>query len=121
MISITSAAQDHFLSEEDGKPVIMLNLLRFHPDGGKELYHEYLGLAAPLVARYGAEILFAGDGLIPLAAEAGQAWDAVALVRYPSRRAFADMIVDPDYQAADPMRMSALAEAVLQPIRDLSA
>jgi hypothetical protein len=39
-----------------------------------------------------------------------RAWDAVALVRYPTRRAFADMISDPDYMAPDPVRMSALAE-----------
>jgi len=78
-------------------------------------------LAGPLVTRYGAEILYAGDGATPLAAEPGQAWDAVALVRYPTRRAFADMIADPDYQSADPVRMSALAEAVLQPIRSLFA
>ncbi len=71
--------------------------------------------------RYGAEILYAGDGETPLAAESGQAWDAVALVRYPTRRAFADMIADPDYQAADPVRVSALAEAVLQPLQSLSA
>lgn len=74
-------------------------------------------MAGPLVKRYGAEIIYAGDGATSLAAEPGQSWDAVALVRYPARRAFADMIADPNYKSADPVRMSALAEAVLQPIR----
>jgi uncharacterized protein (DUF1330 family) len=120
MISFTSAALDHFLSEDDGGPVVMLNLLRFHPEGGKDRYFKYLGVAAPLLTRYGAQVTFAGDGLTPLAAETGQAWDVVALVRYPTRRAFADMVANPDYQAADSMRMSALVEAVLQPIRTLS-
>lgn len=78
-------------------------------------------MAGLLVMRYGAEILYAGDGATALAAEPGQSWDAVALVRYPTRRAFADMVADPDYQAADPVRMSGLAAAVLQPIRSLSA
>jgi len=117
MISFTPADLDRFLSEDTGEPVVMLNLLRFRPDGGRERYLEYLNLAGPLVTRYGAEILYAGDGETPLAAESGQAWDAVALVRYLTQRAFADMIADPDYHSADPVRLSALAEAVLQPVR----
>jgi hypothetical protein len=40
-------------------------------------------------------------------------------VRYPSRKAFVDMIADPAYAVADPIRMSALEEAVLQPISTL--
>ncbi len=39
----------------------------------------------------------------------------VALVRYPSRQAFADMIRDPDYQAVAHFRSEALVESVLQP------
>ena len=119
MIAFTSADLDRFIAEDDGTPVVMLNLLRFKADGGRERYLEYLGMAASLVARYGAEIVYAGDGSAPLAAEPGQEWDAVALVRYPTRQAFADMVADPDYQKADPVRLSALDEAVLQPIRTM--
>ncbi len=119
MISFTDADRDRFLSEDDGKPVIMLNLLRFRPDGGREHYLEYVNMVGPLVKRHGAEILFAGDGETALAAETGQAWDAVALVRYPTRRAFAEMIAEPEYHAADSLRMSALVEAVLQPMRSM--
>ena len=119
MIAFTPSDIERFLAEDDGAAVVMLNLLRFHPDGGRERYFEYVKLASPLVARYGAEILYAGDGGRALAAEPGQAWDNVALVRYPSRRAFADMIADPDYEKADPVRLSALTEAVLQPTRSL--
>lgn len=119
MISFTSADVARFLADDDGEPIVMLNLLRFRPDGGRDRYFDYLNLARPLVERYGAEIVFAGDGSTPLAAEPGQSWDCVALVRYPTRQAFADMIADPDYDAADEVRMSALSEAVLQPIRSL--
>ncbi|WNG37730.1 DUF1330 domain-containing protein [Archangium violaceum] len=119
MIAFTPADLERFLREDDGAPVVMLNLLRFRPDGGRERYFEYLQLAGPLVARYGAEILYAGDGMTPLAAEPGQAWDTIALVRYPSRRAFADMLADPEYAVADPVRRSALSEAVLQPTRSV--
>ena len=121
MIAFTREELDRFIAEDDGAPVVMLNLLRFKPDGGRDRYLDYLGMAGPLVARYGAEIVYAGDGSTPLAAEPGQDWDAVALVRYPNRRAFADLVADPDYQKADPVRISALLEAVLQPIRTMTA
>jgi uncharacterized protein (DUF1330 family) len=116
MLELIPGNLDHFLAEDDDKPITMLNLLRFKPDGGRERYFEYLGMAGPLVARYGAQIVFTGLGMTALAAEHGQSWDAVALVRYPTRRAFAQMIADPDYKLASPVRKAALIEAVLQPI-----
>ena len=119
MVSFTDADVNRFLSEDDGKPVVMLNLLRFQPTGGRERYLEYIKMVGPLVQRHGAEIIYAGEGEVALAAEAGQSWDAVALVRYPTRRAFADMIAEPEYHAADQLRMSALVEAVLQPVQGM--
>jgi uncharacterized protein (DUF1330 family) len=109
---------ERFLEEDDGQPIVMLNLLRFHADGSRERYADYLAAAGPLVARYGAEIVTVGDDLPALSAENGQAWDAMALVRYPSRQAFARMVRDPDYrEMAGPLRAASRAEAVLQPIR----
>lgn len=61
------------------------------------------------------EVVYAGDGGAALIAEAGQAWDAVLLVRYPSRAAFMRMVMNPDYQKITHLRTSALREAVLQP------
>ena len=116
MNSLIPGRLEEFLAAPDDGPVVMLNLLRFDPDGGRERYEKYLAIAAPIVARHGAEITFAGDTLPALAAEEGQAWDAVVLVRYPSRQAFADLVGDADYAMADPVRRSALAEAVLQPV-----
>jgi len=105
-----------YLADDNGQPIVMLNLLRFKPDGGRERYQEYLAMAGPVVARVGAEISFAGDGSPPLCAEAGQAWDAVVLVRYPNRKAFVALAQDPEYAKADPVRKDALVEAVLQPV-----
>lgn len=116
MIKVTAADIERFLLEDDGKPVIMLNRLRFRADGGRQRYLDYLAMAGPIVARYGAEIIFAGDGSTALCAEIGQSWDAGALVRYPNRSTFVNMIGDPGYAIADPIRMSAPEEAVLQPV-----
>jgi uncharacterized protein (DUF1330 family) len=117
MIKVTPADIERFVAEDDDQPVVMLNLLRFKADGGRQRFFDYLAMAGPIVSRYGAEIIFAGDGATALCAEPGQSWDAVALVRYPRRTAFVEMIADPAYAVADPIRMLALEEAVLQPIR----
>jgi uncharacterized protein (DUF1330 family) len=101
------------LSEDDGGPVVMLNLLRF-ADGGRARYAEYLRATAPFLAKVGGELVYAGDGATALVAEAGQAWDAVLLVKYPSRAAFAAMVADPEYQRITHLRSESLAEAVLQ-------
>ncbi|MFG2682093.1 DUF1330 domain-containing protein [Streptomyces sp. NPDC048392] len=105
---------DAFGSQGPEEAFVMLNLLRFSPDG-RASYEEYSRRAAVFLRKYGGELLYAGDGGTPLVAEQGQAWDAVLLVRYPSREAFSAMVADPEYQQITTLRTGALAEAVLQP------
>ena len=103
-----------YLADDPGGPVVMLNLLRF-ADGGREDYAKYAAaLNETFRPRYGAEVLYAGDGSTALVAETGQDWDAVLLVRYPSRAAFSEMVADPEYQTVTALRTGALQEAVLQ-------
>lgn len=102
------------LSEDPGGPVVMLNLLRFAP-GGRPSYDAYLDhLARTFGPRYGAEVVYVGEGSTAMVAEDGQAWDLVLLVRYPSREAFSRMVADPEYQQITHLRTEALQEAVLQ-------
>jgi uncharacterized protein (DUF1330 family) len=102
------------LADDPGGPVVMLNLLRY-ADGGRESYARYAeALRTTFLPRYGAEVLYAGDGSTSLVAEAGQDWDAVLLVRYPSREAFSRMVADPEYQEVTAWRTRGLTEAVLQ-------
>ena len=103
-----------FLDEDPGTPVVMLNLLRF-AEGKRGSYEEYMRRFAETFAeRYGVEVLYAGEGSTAVVAEAGQAWDAVLLVRYPSRETFSRMVADPEYRAITHLRSDALTEAVLQ-------
>ena len=107
----------HFLERDPDQPVVMLNLLRFRDGGGAgaEAYAAYLRHFRPHAEARGAEVLYYGRGDTALVAEDGQAWDAVLLVRYPSRRSFSDMVRDPTYQAGAHLRSDSLVEAVLQP------
>ncbi len=114
MIDPTGTDLKRFLAEDPGGPVVMLNLLRYRPDGGREKYGQYVEHFRRTSAKYGAEVLYVGDGSTALVSEPGQSWDSVLLVRYPSRRAFSDMVRDPDYQPGTDLRTGALVEAVLQ-------
>jgi uncharacterized protein (DUF1330 family) len=116
MVSFSPAAFDAFLAGDDDSAVVMLNLLRFERDGGREKYSRYLQMARPVLARFGAQILFAGDGLPVLTTGQTEPWDAVVLVRYPRRSAFQNMVADPEYQAAFEVGRAAIADIVLQPL-----
>ncbi|PYE22656.1 uncharacterized protein DUF1330 [Rhizobium sp. PP-F2F-G20b] len=116
MVAFSPDVFTKFLAAEDDAPVVMLNLLRFVPDGGRERHLDYLRMAEPILARFGATILFRGDGLDVLTDGEIEGWDAVLLVQYPRRTAFKDMVEDPEYQAAFLVGKSALAEIVLQPL-----
>ena len=113
MTNSPDAARMREFAESPDEPFVMLNLLRFTP-GGRETYRRYGAGAAPVMARYGATVLYAGDGRDPLVPN-GEPWDAVLLVRYPSVTAFLEMIQDPEYLAVVPLREEALAATVLQP------
>jgi uncharacterized protein (DUF1330 family) len=120
VIVFDAPALDDFLAADADGPVVMLNLLRFAPDGAAkyQAYAEQFSLTG-INDRYGLEIVYAGVGGVPLVAESGQDWDMVALIRYPSRRHFVDMIHDPDYRRFEHLRREALVEAVLQPTTPL--
>ncbi len=98
----------------DGTPVVMLNLLAFEPDGGRERYEEYGEAVAPLLAKVGGRIVFMGAPAPPLLGDGP--WDLVVLVEYPTRQAFLDMVGSPEYQAIGHLRTEALSRGELHPM-----
>jgi len=58
--------------------------------------------------------VYAGQCSTALVAPEGWNWDAVLMVRYPSREAFSRMVADPEYQQITHLRTQALDAAVLQ-------
>lgn len=102
-----------FLAEDPGGPVVMLNLLGY-AEGGEEAYRRYGREIVPFLERVGGEVLYAGDCSTVLVAPEAHDYDAVLIVRYPSREAFSRMVADPEYQAITHLRTEALDSAVLQ-------
>lgn len=120
MVAFSPAAFEAFLAEPDDSPIVMLNLLRFAPEGGRATYLTYLQMARPILARFGARILFGGDGLPVLTTGPAPRWDGSLLVQYPSRAAFKAMVDDPEYQLAFKVGAASLAEIVLQPMKPMA-
>lgn len=98
----------------DGTPVVMLNLLAFRPEGGRERYEEYGAAVAPLLEKAGGRIVWFGA---PAAALLGDgSWDLVVLVEYPTRQAFLDMVGSEEYRAIEHLRGEALVKGELHPM-----
>ena len=114
-MAVDPTGQDlkHFLADDPGGPVVMLNLLRFKEDG-RAGYEEYARLIQPFLEKLGASVLFVGDLSTVLVAPDDHNWDTMLIVRYPSRQAFSSMVADPNYQEITHLRTEALEEAVLQ-------
>ena len=121
MITFSDADVEAMAAQDPDVSVVMLNLLRFAPEGGQASYMSYVSENSAVWDRYGAEVLYAGAGHPALVADPGQEWDAVAIVRYPTRQAFLEMVRDPEYLANEHLRTEALTESVLQPTTPLGA
>ena len=110
----------------DEAPVLMVNLMRFKEkassgDGtGWEAYEKYSAATAPMIKARGGTIVWAGRvEAVALGVPGTDAWDFVALVRYPSRAAFIDMMTSDEYvQLANPHRIDGIAEHVILATRE---
>jgi uncharacterized protein (DUF1330 family) len=109
----TGSDLKRYLAEDPGGEVVMLNLLKYRA-GGDVSYARYTERIRPFLERVGASIVYIGDCSTTLVAPTGWDWDALLVVRYPSRSAFSQMVADPEYQAITHLRTEGLEEAVLQ-------
>lgn len=92
-------------------PVAMLNLLKFKPEGGREMYGRY-GLAVmPLLQKAGGRIVYAGEAAERVIGQ--EDWDSILIVEYPTRQAFLDMVMSPAYLAIQHLRDESLVRSVL--------
>jgi uncharacterized protein (DUF1330 family) len=107
----------------DDAPVVMLNLLKLKAkaDGAAESgatgaaeYEKYGDAAIQMVEARGGKALWIGRAdQVLIGDEDANDWDAVALVQYPSRKAFIDMVTSKDYEKAHEHRESGLERTVL--------
>ena len=107
-------------------PAVMVNLMRFRErsldgDGsGRDAYLRYSALTVPMIKARGGTLLWTGDArAVALGLEAGNSWDYLALVYYPTVTAFIDMMTSEDYETrCDPHRTNGCAEHVIIATRE---
>src|SRR5438045_8977576 len=86
-------------------PIVMVNLMRFRErslDGngsGWDAYLRYSALTVPMIKARGGTLLWTGNArAVALGPQAGNQWQYVALVYYPSVSAFLDMMPAAQYE-----------------------
>ena len=109
----------------DDTPVVMLNLMRFRErsrDGkgsGWDAYLRYSALTIKLIKARGGTIIWTGNAeAVALGAPDRHRWDYVALVRYPSRRAFLAMMTSPEYAAANVERENGYVDHAIVAVKE---
>jgi hypothetical protein len=120
---------------DDGQPVLMLNLMRFHktlqpfpgaPEQGtpQEANAIYEQAVTPMLLQRGGYPLLGGDTTRIRGRDSPESnllvydpaldhWDRVLVVRYPCRRAFLDLVSSPDYLKMMPYKLAALQVALV--------
>lgn len=106
-----------FLETDDGAPFFVVNLFKFaqrvqDPEdasqfvSGKEAFDRFTAKVIPIWLKRGGHPVFASKFVAPAYGN----WDYISVVRYRSRRDYAEMLVDEDYLAALPLRLAASVE-----------
>ncbi len=119
------ALQAFVEAPDDGGPVVMINLLRYRdravyaegadaePCSGREAYQRYAEGVLSRLASVGARPIWAGSVAATVIAPHGERWHDAILVEYPSRKAFLEMVSQPEYQAVVHHRTAALEDSRL--------
>lgn len=107
-------------------PVVMLNLLKFkdkaaYKDGrdttltGREAYMLYGELMSAFVLARGGKLHFNAPASAPVIGQVGEMWDVVALMEYPSAKAFVEIATSPEVAEFGVHREAGLAGQLLIP------
>lgn len=104
------------LSGPEDQPVVMVNLLRFKrtadaPDddvSGEAGYRRYAEKMVPFVESRGGRVIWSGRVDAQVIGAGGDFFHMVALVEYPSRKAFVEIATDPYVQEIGAHRASGL-------------
>jgi hypothetical protein len=102
------------LAYPEASPFVMVNLLKFRGLTGAKLYwDEYAPRVTPLAEGAGGVTLWKGRAEHLIIGGPPNDWDAVWLVRWPSKTHFLTMMNHPDFPATQEVRVRALERMAL--------
>lgn len=105
------AVREAFVAADPDGPFVMVNFLKFKPGGGSKDYGKYGTAFGQLIKAYGGEFLY--NGRVAQRFVGDDDWHAVALVRYPSRKAFQELTSSEAYQKIHPFREEGLEKTLV--------
>mgnify|MGYP001223294611 FL=1 len=122
-VTPSDAQMKGFFENDHGKPISMVNLLKFkdkaeYPEDhelhgtdmtGAEAYAIYGAAVTKIVEGLGGEMRFFGHVQRLMLGEVEELWDQVAIAKYPSRQAMVDMMMSEEYNAIHMHRDAGLA------------
>jgi len=118
---------NQFVANGPSGEIYMLNLLRFNADAkypagsefaactGEQAFTRYKAAVEPLLKKAGGALQAMLECHANVIGEAGDQFDEMLLVQYPSKEAFLGMITSEDYQAIVVHRLAAVAHSLLIP------
>ena len=117
------AAMEAF-SITNGAPVVMVNLMQVRATAcyedavlndcsGYEAFARYTQGSSEVRQHAGAELIWSGRAMQMPIGPSEKTWDLVALVRYPSAKAYIEMVATKAYAAARAHRRAALYDSRL--------
>ena len=108
----------------NGAPVVMVNLMQVRATAcyedaalndcsGYEAFARYTQGSSEVRQHAGAELIWSGRAMQMPIGPSEKTWDLVALVRYPSAKAYIEMVATKAYAAARAHRRAALYDSRL--------
>ena len=121
-----------FLSNDDGKQFIMVNLLGYSDNppvlektegakNGKELVDYYTSfMFKEMFIRASHPIIFGnvvGPSIEVIGIQNARSWDEIGLIRYRSRRDMMEIIINPEFQNRHAYKTGGLEKTIASPIQ----
>lgn len=110
-IKSTDEQTQNFLALQLDGPIRMLNLIKFKPDGGLEMYAKYGENTAPVLERVGGKMIFQAFGRATVIG--GEEWDLMFIIEFPNKEAFFEMVTSEEFQAGSHLRTGAILDSRL--------
>ena len=119
-----------FMEEDDGKPVIMVNVIKTHDipktvngktfSSSEEALSDYQSFVTPYLLKRGGYPMFAGTALMDApevwGIENAKEWTTGALMRYKSRRVMLEMITNPDFKEFHDSKVAGIEKTFAFPV-----
>jgi len=113
-LSPSAEQVDFLLKYPDATPFVMVNLLKFKGQAGAQRYwEEYAPRISEILRAAGGRELWKGRAERLIIGAAPHDWDALWLVRWPSKQAFFEMMNHPDFAQTQEIRISSLESMAL--------